>query len=385
MKNNLKLNALMETMQKKFGEDKIMWGSKIPIGSPISTGSLALDFGTGFGGFPSNRVVEICGKEGTGKTTLALFAMVNAIKRTPTRGALILDLEHKITPDWLELIVGEELLDKRVMYLQPTSIEEATNMYRSAVESGQVACSLLDSIGGAPTIRRNEDATVGHYGGNSIGVGEWSRTAATLSSVYDCLTVGINQTRADMSGYNQLNTPGGTAWKHACVMRIELVRGREKKTIKLPAEKEPFPIGYNIFAKVRKNQVGAPGRIAEYWFHNVWTEEYGFGINQLEEITRLALATGVIERRGAYYSHPALPIVKGESKVLGLDALKALVMKDEALAVLLTKEVMASLSDHADVVPISDPTAPVPGAAEEEKAPTLYQKITDLPVVETID
>lgn len=71
--------TLMSDLQKRFGEGKVMMASDIPVGPPISTGSLALDFATGYGGFPSNRVVEICGKEGTGKTTLALTAMLHAL------------------------------------------------------------------------------------------------------------------------------------------------------------------------------------------------------------------------------------------------------------------------------------------------------------------
>ena len=252
---------LLADLQKTFGEGKVMFASDIPVGPPISTGSLALDYATGYGGFPANRVVEICGKEGTGKTTLALTAMLNALEKFPKKTALFLDVEHKLTKDWLETIVGGELMESRVLYLQPTSVEEATNMYRQAVSTGEVCCTIFDSIGGAPTVRRNDDATVGHYGGNAQGVGEFARAAATHSSNYNCLTIGINQTRADMSGYNQLNTPGGVAWKHACVLRVELVRGREAEHLTIAGEK--VPIGHNIFAKVRKNQVGAPGRTTD--------------------------------------------------------------------------------------------------------------------------
>ena len=56
---------LLADLQKTFGEGKVMFASDIPVGPPISTGSLALDYATGYGGFPANRVVEICGKEAT--------------------------------------------------------------------------------------------------------------------------------------------------------------------------------------------------------------------------------------------------------------------------------------------------------------------------------
>jgi len=345
---------LLAELQKTFGEDKAMMASEIPVGPPVSTGSLALDYATGYGGLPSNRVVEICGKEGTGKTTLALMAMLNALEMYPESCAIFLDVEHKLTKDWLETIVGAGLLDNRIVYLQPTSIEEATNMYRQSVSSGGVCCAILDSIGGAPTVRRNDDATVGHYGGNAQGVGEFARSAATHASIYNCLTIGINQTRVDMSGYNQLITPGGRAFGHACVLRVELVRGRETEHLTLAGEK--VPVGHNVFAKIRKNQVGAPGRTAMYWFYHIPTPERGFGVDTLDEIARLGVKTGVLTMRGGWYHHPEF----AEGRVQGLPKVKELLRADTALRSLLSSQVIASLDSVADqVAPISDPDAPV--------------------------
>jgi recombination protein RecA len=368
-----KAQAVLADLQKSFGEDAIMMGSDIPVGHPISTGSLALDFATGYGGFPSNRVVEICGKEGTGKTTLALIAMVNALKHDPERGALFLDTEHKLDKAWLTQIVGEEIMNERLMYVQPTSIENATNIYRKALQSGLFCAAILDSIGGSPTIRRNDDAEVGHYGGNSIGVGEFARAAATHSSIYECMTIGVNQTRADMSGYNRLNRPGGMAWQYHIIQCIELVRGKDTDTISMPGEEKPVPIGYTIHAKVRKNQVGAPGRTALYWFYNTWTEEHGFGIDQLDEIGRLAIKTQVVEKKGGWYHHPALPLdAKGDHKVQGLLGFQTAVKADEALKATIVSEVLASLKDAAGdaIAPLSDPDAEV-----DIEQPTGMEKI----------
>src|SRR6185437_6493724 len=100
----------------------------------------------------------------------------------PDRLAVILDTEHKMSKGWLEQILPPGWLDSRVIYLQPNHIEQATNMYAQAVESGLVCFALLDSIGGSPTVRSNEDAEVGRVGGNSIGVGEFGRRAANLSA-----------------------------------------------------------------------------------------------------------------------------------------------------------------------------------------------------------
>ena len=253
MPASAKAKALLADMQKHFGEDEVMMASEIPVGEPIPTGSLALDYATDFGGFPSNRVVEIYGKEGTGKTTLALHVMLNALERYPDRFGLFMDVEHKMDKDWLQMIVGAGMLENRIFYMQPSSFERATNMYRAAAASGQVCCAILDSIGGAPTTRASEDAEIRTVTGNAAGVSEFSRAACTHASIYNCCTIGINQVR-DVVGSRipgLVDTPGGWSWRHLCTLRIELVRGKEAEHASIHGEK--VRIGYDIHAKVRKN------------------------------------------------------------------------------------------------------------------------------------
>ena len=220
--------------------------------------------------------------------------------------------------------------------------------------------AVLDSIGGSPTVRRNDDATVASYGGNSLGVGEFARTAASLSAKYRCLTIGVNQTRADMEGYHRMNTPGGKAWKHAVILRIQLKRST-RETVELTVNGEKITVGNAVYAKVVKNQLNAPGRTAMWWFYNVPTEEFGFGVDTLDEIVRLGILTRVINQAGGWYTHPALPAdKKGDHKVNGLSSLKKMIYADEALKDTLVSEILANLADHASAVaPISDPEAPI--------------------------
>lgn len=353
--SNPKAKAVLAKMQKEFGEEKVMMASDIPVGPPVSTGSIALDFATGYGGFPQNRCVEIYGKEGTGKTTLALMAMANALKDNPGQMGLFMDVEHKLTKDWLQDLTGEYF--ERIFYVRPTSIENATNVYRHGLAEGIFSCAILDSIGGAPTIRRNDDAEVASVGGNSMGVTEFARAAATHSSIYDCLTIGINQLRAVVGSRipNLTDTPGGKGWRHACIMRVELVRGGETETIKLPGEEKPVPIGYNIYARVKKNQVGPEGRAAMYWFYHTPTDEFDFGIDYLDEIARLGVKTQVLKGQG-WYHHPCFPEdAKGERKVNGLLKVKELIKADPVIRAQLTTEIIAAIPEHgAQVAPMTD-------------------------------
>jgi len=348
-------HKLATTLKKEFGEDSVMMASEMKRYPAITSGSLALDFAVGIGGLPTDRVIELAGAEGTGKTTLALLVMQQFLAAQPDRAGLILDLEHKLDSDWLKFLLGDDLVENRIIYIQPDHIEGATNILKKALASGDVCCAILDSIGGAPTIRRNDDAQVASFGGNSQGAGEFARAAATFSAKYQCLTIGINQVRADMSGYNRHMTPGGVAWKFAVALRL-LLKRITKSTVTQKVNGEDCVIGYEVACKVVKSSLSPQGRTASWWFYNVPTEEYGFGIDTLEEIIRLGILTNVIARKGGWYHHPLLPEDKGEHKILGRDRLMEHIRSDVELQAALSKEITANLAEHAsDVAPISNP------------------------------
>ena len=62
----------------------------------ISSGSLAIDYCLGVGGFPRGRIIEIYGPESSGKTTLALHAIAECQKQGGK--AAFIDAEHAIDP-----------------------------------------------------------------------------------------------------------------------------------------------------------------------------------------------------------------------------------------------------------------------------------------------
>lgn len=300
-----------DKLQQKYGTSSVMLVSEMPVRPPIPSASLALDFAMG-GGIPPDRVVEVAGQEGAGKSTFGLLTMANFLDLQPDRGTVILDLEHKLTASWVEQLIGKERME-RVILAWPDHVEQATDMYVQAVATGQISFVLIDSIGGAPSQRVTEkSAEVGNIGGNALSVTRLAQLASIYSQKYVCCTMGINQTRDDMAGYHRLITPGGRGWKHACVLRIQLKRGQGKISEKVNGE--VMPVGYEIVARVAKNQLAAEGRTANYWFMPVPTEKWGFGIDRLEEIIRIGLLTSVIGQGGAYYYEEKLPGGKIRSK-----------------------------------------------------------------------
>lgn len=363
--SNAVVDKLLADLQGKYGQNAVMRASEVPVRPPITSGSLALDFATGIGGLPSDRVIEVAGDEGSGKTTLGLLTLMHFLDRFPDRIAVILDTEHKLTMDWVEYLIGTERM-ARVIYLSPDHMEQATNMYVDAVASGQVGFVLFDSIGGSPTKAATEkEAEKVQVGGNANAVTKFARLASTYSSKYQCLTFCINQVRTDMEGFRRHMTPGGHGFKHACVMRIKLRRSSSDK-VEAVVNGEKMVVGFKVFASVIKNQMAAPHRTAWWWFYNQETPEYGFGIDTLDEIIRLSVATKVVTQNGSWYSHPALPEYKtsGEHKVQGLKALGEAISRDHLVEQTIVAETMAVLKSDgtlaAEVAPFD------PDAVEED-------------------
>ncbi len=305
----------MKDIKKKYGDHAITTASAIPKFDVVSSGSLCLDYITDIGGLPSNRVVEYAGEPGSGKSTLAMHTMDSALRLFSDRIGVFIDLEQKLTPDWIANFVQD--MD-RVVILNPDHIEQATDMYRELVKTGDVCVAVLDSIGGAPTRRTTEkSAEIANFGGNAMGVGEFARSAATLGGKYRCLTIGINQIRQDMSGYRRLMTPGGEAWKHACTLRIQVKRGPDKY-IEKKSNGEEVQVGYDVILKTVKSGVGTPFQATKYRFYSQKSKSGAFGVDRVDEIIRLAKLAEVIERRGGWYYHSLLPDgkINGEASLV---------------------------------------------------------------------
>lgn len=343
------VNKLMGDVQKKYGDNSIMLARDIPVLPSVHSGSFSLDYALGTGGLPPNRLIEVFGQEGSGKTTLGLLSMTKFLDAFPDRVAMVLDLEHKLDKDWMEQIIGSEYME-RVLYAQPDHIEQGTNMYVDLLASGEVCFCLFDSVGGAATKASMEkDAEKVQVGGNAPQITKFSRLAATYSSKYECLTFCVNQIREDMEGYHRNLSPGGRALKHAAVARIYIRKSNRDKVEMPVGNGNKITVANKIFATIVKNQMGPEGRVAEWWFTSVPTDERAFGIDAEDELFNLAVATKVITGSG-WYHHPAFPEdAKGERKVQGSKGIKAVLQADETAKQTIISEVMAALQDKPEL------------------------------------
>lgn len=140
--NAEKLKAFEETLKKISSEKGLLQSesgnliSKLsdrPLNvETISTGSLVLDSILG-GGLARGRVIEIYGKESSGKTSIALTAVANVQREGGT--AVFVDLENALDPKYAKKL-GVDTDNLAVS--QPDHAEQALELVQRLAESGVV-------------------------------------------------------------------------------------------------------------------------------------------------------------------------------------------------------------------------------------------------------
>ena len=280
------LKDTVEAIKEKFGEGAIMrLGEVRPVDvEAIPTSSLALDLALGVGGIPKGRIIEIFGPESSGKSTLALHILAEVQKKGGI--AAFVDAEHALDPDYARRL-GVEIED--LLISQPDTGEQALEIVESLVRSGEMGVIVVDSVA-ALTPRAEIE---GEMGDQQIGLqarlmSQALRKLTAITAKAGTSIIFLNQTRMKIRTFgfgNPETTSGGKALKFYASVRLDL---RPIAKIKRGEE----IIGSRIRAKVVKNKVAPPFKIAE--FDIIYNE----GISELSDILNTGMKYNVIQKKG---------------------------------------------------------------------------------------
>ncbi len=295
------LEMAMTQIERQFGKGAIMklGDEEIRQIDAIPTGALSLDLALGIGGVPRGRIVEIYGPEASGKTTLALHVVAEA-QRNGGMAAFI-DAEHALDPVYARAI-GVDV--DELLISQPDTGEQALEITDMLIRSGALDVVVIDSV--AALVPRAE--LEGDMGDVHVGL-----QARLMSQALRKLAGSINRSQTTAIFINQLRekigvmfgspetTPGGRALKFYATVRIDI---RRIEAIKSGTDN----IGNRVRAKIAKNKVAPPFRLAEFDIM------FGDGISREGSLLDVAVEEGIVKKAGAWYTYDGDQLGQGREK-----------------------------------------------------------------------
>ena len=272
-----------------------MRGNSIEKINAIPTFSPALDYLLAVGGWPEGKMIELFGKEHSGKSSFAFMALKDCYDYYKGEKMVsIIDLEHRFNPDWAEKLGLK--VDESLIVVQPPDAETGTDIMVELIKSKEICAIVWDSTGAAATRHSMQQLTDKNdkMGGNAAVMKRNVQTVAPLANLYDVTIFYLNQLRDDMDGYNRPMTPGGHAVKHAMSVRIYLRPGTDKYFDKVDGEN--VQVGFPIVMKSVKNSYGPP-------FYNQPNKNLDHaGIDVRRDLARMGILLGVAKRGGAWFT-----------------------------------------------------------------------------------
>lgn len=300
-----------------FGEDALFLDGDIgSVGTydVIRTGSPSLDYALGIGGIPRGRIIQLAGKESSGKTLISLLCMKTWLNEHPENTVMFIDAEFTYDPRWAKDLgvdtsrvvvvktndakkIFEGLVGRmKVNQITKKSSKDVKGVLDLVLEGEdprfkRLGLIVLDSVAAMQT-PMEADAIVGKQNMAPMSrflTTELKKLTPALAEA-NVAMIFINQIRenpGDPSG--GMMTSGGHALKHACSVMINVNPMGGADNIVLDDNDQK--IGHKAKAKVAKNKVGPPYR------ESIYTIKYTEGlIDREEELLDLAVLCGVIIR-----------------------------------------------------------------------------------------
>lgn len=297
----MELDDVLKMIQKTYGQGSIMKlgeRQKVDV-DVIPSGSIALDYILGVGGYPKGRVIEIYGPESSGKTTFALHAIAEVQKKDGK--AAFIDAEHAIDPLYAQNLGVN--IDELILS-QPDSGEQALEITEMLAKSGAIDLIVVDSVAAlVPQAELNGEMGDAQVGLQARLMSKALRKLTAVLNKSSCTIIFINQLREKvgiMFG-NPETTTGGRALKFYASVRLEVRRG---EVIKNGDE----IVGNEVKIKVVKNKVAPP-------FKTTTCEiTYGKGINKEAELLDLAVKFDIIHKTGSWFEYNGEKIGQGKEK-----------------------------------------------------------------------
>lgn len=259
------------------------------------------------GGIPKGRIILLHGPYSSGKTSLSNFLCAQVQKYGGDKNkVLYMDFEYSWDPEFAASFNLKIKKDDGFYLLRPENGEDAFEIIRQFVESGEVGMVVIDSASTISSRSQNEDPNKPGFGPAAKVMANGLRYINPFLARNKCTLIIIGQERANigsMYGPDFKASFAGTSPEFyssiTCrVTRTEDIKGKDELA--------------GIVVKIRdiKNKVGTPKRES---FINLYFDR---GIDGDEEYGNFIVKL-LCERKGAWYNNESWGMhVQGQNGVL---------------------------------------------------------------------
>lgn len=274
----------------------LIGGSRLPDGSFLCPG------------WPKGKIVEIYGRESSGKSTIAMMAAGQAIAMNDGTGSVLyVDLEHAVV-DAYALKLGVDFRPPELggsgnaLRIQPHTFEETEALVNGAALNG-VDLIVVDSVAGLVSRRDLQRNTANEK--EKQGVAEiprlmsaWMPKLQSIIARTGTCVIFTNQTRDKIGamGYTEealKSTTGGNALKFWASLRL-LLKPKQSAKAKvfnpIIKEYEEVPVATDVEVKNVKNKIDA-----RQGHTGLITVRYGVGIDELRTMMNVAEAYKIVK------------------------------------------------------------------------------------------
>ena len=298
-----------EQLDFKMAHETI--GQKLPV---IPTGSLVLDDALSSGGNPKGRLIQYYGPPGSGKTLMAMIAMLEAQLADPDSQQVFIDAEQTFSPTWAEsigldtsriiLVNGDTAVNGRKCFEMILGVPKEDA--KSHILKGKSKDGLLDKIAAGDfninMIVLDSLGSIIPPGEDTSAVGKMNMAllARFLTTTFRKLSLEVSKTnvpfiiinhkKANMDPYGVDHTySGGNTYAHFLSANVyfEAVNRADARIL----DEKENKIGQTIRATVEKSKFGPWPRKCEF------KVDFSVGvIDKHLEVAQLALDYGVVTK-----------------------------------------------------------------------------------------
>lgn len=291
----------------------------------LPTPSLGLNRAT-HGGFAMGRFVLLYGPKSAGKTSFCLEQIARA--QETGKSCLYVDVERTFESSWAERLGVDT---PGLFYKRATSFEHVSNVVSEFLVAG-VDVIVIDSISViVPSSYMNEGETKRAEDTGRIGALAADMSKAMSRWIYnneDTLVVMVSQTRAKKLSSTIWGTgpTGGNAPLFSASQVVRLTSGNGPTFIindgvQVGDKIIKHPIGRKVNFELEYSKTSPQGTTGSYNFY-FGTDDVG--IDNIEEIARIAIEIGAVQQGGAWYRY-------GDGKWQGLPNFVNAIREDQVL------------------------------------------------------